>query len=161
MMDNGSIREFIRVNEALQERSVSQIADQFAASGARVVLIAGPSSSGKTTFSHRLRIALKVLGLRPVKISLDDYYINRDQIPLEPDGTRDLERIDILDLDLLNEQLPAAFGGEKPSRPRNSISVSANERRKSTPFPWKRASPSSSRAFTASTTGSPPPCPGI
>ena len=117
MMDNGSIREFIRVNEALQERSVSQIADQFAASGARVVLIAGPSSSGKTTFSHRLRIALKVLGLRPVKISLDDYYINRDQIPLEPDGTRDLERIDILDLDLLNEQLLQLLRGETIQAP--------------------------------------------
>ena len=81
------------------------------------VLIAGPSSSGKTTFSHRLRIALKVLGLRPVKISLDDYYINRDQIPLEPDGTRDLERIDILDLDLLNEQLLQLLRGETIQAP--------------------------------------------
>ena len=85
--------------------------------GACLLYTSGPSSSGKTTFSHRLRIALKVLGLRPVKISLDDYYINRDQIPLEPDGTRDLERIDILDLDLLNEQLLQLLRGETIQAP--------------------------------------------
>ena len=101
MIRERKLREFIRVNEALQERRIEQIADQFIASGARLLLIAGPSSSGKTTFSHRLSIALRVHGLRPVKVSLDDYYLDRDKLPLEPDGTVDLETIDALDLDLL------------------------------------------------------------
>ena len=92
MVVNRKLREFIRVNEALQERKIEKIADQFIASGALLLLIAGPSSSGKTTFSHRLSIALRVHGLRPVKISLDDYYLDRDTLPLEEDGTVDLER---------------------------------------------------------------------
>ncbi len=112
MVEKKQLREFIRVNEALHEKSVSKIADQFKASGARVVLIAGPSSSGKTTFAHRLLIALKVLGMRPVKVSLDDYYIDREKVPVGPDGRRDLERLDILDLKLLNEQLLQLLKGE-------------------------------------------------
>jgi uridine kinase len=112
MVEKKQLREFIRVNEALHERSVARIADQFRASGARVILIAGPSSSGKTTFAHRLVIALKVLGMRPAQVSLDDYYIDRDKVPLGPDGRRDLERLDILDLKLLNEQLLQLLRGE-------------------------------------------------
>lgn len=117
MAESRRLREFIRVNEALQERSVQKIADDFAASGARVALIAGPSSSGKTTFSHRLLIALRVLGLRPVKISLDDYYIERDRVPVEADGRRDLERIDILDLELLNAHLLELLQGKTVAAP--------------------------------------------
>jgi len=117
MGEKRRLREFIRVNEALQEKSVQKIADEAASSGARVILIAGPSSSGKTTFSHRLLIALRVLGMRPVKISVDDYYINRALIPFEPDGTRDLERIDILDLELLNEHLIKLLQGETIAAP--------------------------------------------
>ena len=105
MIVNRRLREFIRVNEALQERRIEQIADQFIASGARLLLIAGPSSSGKTTFSHRLSIALRVHGLRPVKVSLDDYYLDRDSIPREPDGSVDLERIETLDVELLCDHL--------------------------------------------------------
>ena len=112
MVVNRKLREFIRVNEALQERKIEQIADQFIASGARLLLIAGPSSSGKTTFSHRLSIALRTQGLRPVKVSLDDYYLDRDSIPREPDGTIDLERIETLDLDLLCDHLPRLLRGE-------------------------------------------------
>ena len=112
MIVSRRLREFIRVNEALQERRIQQIADQFIKSGAQVLLIAGPSSSGKTTFSHRLSIALRVHGLRPVKISLDDYYLDRDSIPREPDGSIDLERIETLDLDLLCDHLPRLIRGE-------------------------------------------------
>ena len=112
MIVSRRLREFIRVNEALQERRIQQIADQFIKSGAQVLLIAGPSSSGKTTFSHRLSIALRVHGLRPVKISLDDYYLDRDSIPREPDGSIDLERIETLDLDLLCDHLPRLLRGE-------------------------------------------------
>ena len=114
---NRKLREFIRVNEALQERKIEQIADQFIASGALLLLIAGPSSSGKTTFSHRLSIALRTQGLRPVKVSLDDYYLDRDALPREPDGSIDFERIETLDLDLLGEQLPRLVRGETVNMP--------------------------------------------
>ena len=117
MIRDRKLREFIRVNEALQERRIEQIADQFIASGARLLLIAGPSSSGKTTFSHRLSIALRVHGLRPVKVSLDDYYIDRDKIPLEPDGTIDLERIETLDIPLLCDHLARLLAGETVDLP--------------------------------------------
>ena len=112
MIVHRGLREFIRVNEALQERRIQQIADQFIASGALLLLIAGPSSSGKTTFSHRMSIALRVQGLRPVKVSLDDYYLDRDRIPREPDGSIDLERIETLDIDLLCDHLTRLVRGE-------------------------------------------------
>ena len=112
MIVNRRFREFIRVNEALQERRIEQIADQFIASGALLLLIAGPSSSGKTTFSHRMSIALRVHGLRPVKVSLDDYYLDRDRIPREPDGSLDLERIETLDIELLCDHLRRLVKGE-------------------------------------------------
>ena len=117
MVVSRRLREFIRVNEALQERRIQQIADQFVASGALLLLIAGPSSSGKTTFSHRMSIALRVHGLRPVKVSLDDYYLDRDAIPREPDGSLDLERIETLDLDLLCDHLPRLVRGETVNVP--------------------------------------------
>ena len=112
MVVNRKLREFIRVNEALQERKIERIADQFIQSGALLLLIAGPSSSGKTTFSHRLSIALRTHGLRPVKVSLDDYYLDRDSIPKEPDGSIDLERIETLDVDLLCDHLLRLLRGE-------------------------------------------------
>lgn len=112
MVVNRKLREFIRVNEALQERKIEQIADQFIQSGALLLLIAGPSSSGKTTFSHRLRIALRTQGLRPVKVSLDDYYLDRDSIPREQDGSIDLERIETLDIELLCDHLVRLLRGE-------------------------------------------------
>ena len=117
MVEKRQLREFIRVNEALHEKSISAIADQFAASGARLILIAGPSSSGKTTFSHRLSIALKVLGLRPMAISLDDYYIDREKIPYDENGEQDLERLDTLDVDLFNEHLVRILQGETVQTP--------------------------------------------
>ena len=118
MIRERKLREFIRVNEALQERRIERIADQFIASGARLLLIAGPSSSGKTTFSHRLSIALRVHGLKPVKVSLDDYYINKDTLPREPDGSIDLERIETLDIDLLCQHLTRLLAGETVELPR-------------------------------------------
>ena len=117
MAQGRRLREFIRVNEALHERRIERIADQFIASGARVMLIAGPSSSGKTTFAHRMAIALRVHGLRPVKLSLDDYYRDRDAIPREPDGSLDLERLDTLDVDLLCDHLPKLLAGETVDAP--------------------------------------------
>ncbi len=117
MVENRRLREFIRVSEALHERKIDHIADQFIESGARVMLIAGPSSSGKTTFAHRMTIALRVHGLKPVKLSLDDYYRDRDSLPREPDGTLDLERLDTLDTDLLCDHLPRLLAGETVDSP--------------------------------------------
>ena len=117
MVVNRKLREFIRVNEALHERRIQQIADGFVKSGARVLLIAGPSSSGKTTFAHRMAIALRVQGLCPVKISLDDYYIDRDSLPREPDGSIDLERLETLDVDLLCDHLARLLKGETVQLP--------------------------------------------
>lgn len=118
MVATKNLRPFIRVNEALQEKSISGIAEQFQKSGARLILIAGPSSSGKTTFAHRLNIALRVLGLRPVSISLDDYYIDRDKIPLEADGQPDLEKLSTLDVELFNDHLVRLLQGEEVLMPR-------------------------------------------
>lgn len=117
MIDSHRLREFIRVNEALQERKIQSIADRFVASGARLILIAGPSSSGKTTFAHRLSIALRVQGLRPVKVSLDDYYLNREDLPREADGTIDLERIETLDTALISDHLCRLMAGEEVEIP--------------------------------------------
>ena len=111
------LREFIRVSEALQEQKIGRIAEQFIESGARVMLIAGPSSSGKTTFAHRMTIALKVHGLRPVKLSLDDYYRNRGELTREPDGSLDLERLDTLDVALLCDHLPRLLAGREVQMP--------------------------------------------
>ena len=117
MIVNHRLREFIRVSEALQERKIQSIADKFIASGARIILIAGPSSSGKTTFAHRLSIALRVQGLRPVKVSLDDYYRNRADLPVEDDGSVDLERIETLDTDLICDHLKRLMKGEEVHLP--------------------------------------------
>lgn len=117
MIENRRIREFIRINEALQERSINLIADEFIKSGARLILIAGPSSSGKTTFTHRLRIVLRARGLRPHKLSLDDYYIDRENLPVDENGEVDLERIDTLDLPLFNEHLVRLMQGEMVESP--------------------------------------------
>ena len=117
MVEKRSLREFIRVNEALQEKAISSIADQFAESGARVLLVAGPSSSGKTTFTHRLSIALRVLGMRPMQVSLDDYYLDRDEIEREPDGSVDLEKLSTLDVPLFNEHLARLVQGETVETP--------------------------------------------
>lgn len=112
MVMDRSLREFIRVNEALQEKSIADIADRFVESGARVMLIAGPSSSGKTTFTHRMAIEMRVLGLKPMLISLDDYYRNRDEMIPGPDGTVDLEALEALDVPLFNEQLVSLLQGQ-------------------------------------------------
>ncbi|MBR0463248.1 MAG: nucleoside kinase [Clostridia bacterium] len=117
MINNGQIREFIRVNEAMHERAIMRIAEQFQSSGTRVILIAGPSSSGKTTFANRLAIDLRVLGLRPVALSLDDYYIDREKIPYEDDGSQDLERLDTLDVPLFNDHLVRLLQGEPVAVP--------------------------------------------
>ena len=114
---SGRIRELIRVNEALHEKRYSQIADMICSSGARAVMLAGPSSSGKTTSANRLATQLRVHGKKPILMSLDDYYIDRDKISPGPDGKLDLEHINTLDTELFRENMGALLRGEERELP--------------------------------------------
>ena len=115
LVDNGGIGEFIRVNEALHEKKNIEIAENCCKDEGekRLILIAGPSSSGKTTFAQRLSIHLRVLGKRPVSISVDNYYKSRSDIPLDEDGKPDLEHLNAIDVQRFNEQLLALLQGEE------------------------------------------------
>lgn len=108
----GKSGEIIRISEALQEKKVAQIADMITESGKRVVLIAGPSSSGKTTFANRLRVQLKVNGLDPVTMSTDDYFVDREFTPLDEDGKYDFESIKAVDVEQFNRDLNELLAGE-------------------------------------------------
>lgn len=114
---SGSIRELIRVNEALHEKGFSQIADMVCQRGARVVMLAGPSSSGKTTSANRLATQLRVHGRKPILMSLDNYYIDRDKILPGPDGKLDLEHINTLDTDLFRRNISQLLSGEEVALP--------------------------------------------
>ena len=123
----GDARTFIRVNEALHDRTIAHIAERIIARGARIVFVAGPSSSGKTTFANRLSIHLRVSGKQPVAISLDNYYLNRDKVPLGPDGKPDLECLESIDVPLFNEQLVELLAGREVELPRYSFKTKARE----------------------------------
>ncbi len=114
---SGRIRELIRVNEALHEKRFAQAADLVSSRGASVVLLAGPSSSGKTTSAHRLATQLRVYGKKPVLMSLDDYYIDRDKIAPGPDGKLDLEHINTLDCDLFRKDISELLAGKEVELP--------------------------------------------
>ncbi|WP_432665743.1 nucleoside kinase [Wukongibacter baidiensis] len=105
--------ELIRVAEALHEKKIAQIADMITKKNKRVVLIAGPSSSGKTTFAQRLLIQLKVNGLNPVTLSIDDYFVNRELTPRDEEGKYDFEALEAVDVDLFNEHLTKLVQGEE------------------------------------------------
>ena len=109
--------DLVNVSEVMQERRLSQIADMVHESGARVVLIAGPSSSGKTTFSKRLSVQLLACGLKPYAISLDDYFVNRTHTPRKADGDYDFESIYSIDLPYFNESLTRILAGEEVELP--------------------------------------------
>ena len=121
------LRELIRVNEALHEKRFSQIADMICERGARTVLLAGPSSSGKTTSANRLATQLRVHGKLPILMSLDDYYIDRDRIPAAPDGSVDLEHINTIDTDLFGRHLRALMDGEEVEIPRFNFKAGKRE----------------------------------
>lgn len=118
LVKSGNIRELIRVNEALHEKRFSQIADKICSQNSKAVMLAGPSSSGKTTSANRLATQLRVHGKKPVLISLDDYYIDRDKIPAGPDGKLDLEHINTIDTDLFRRQMAALLSDEEVQIPK-------------------------------------------
>ena len=119
VIGKGFAPQLIQVSEALQEKKIAQIADEIARKkGIKLVLIAGPSSSGKTTTCKRLSVQLAVNGIKPVGISLDDYFLDRDKTPLDEKGDYDFEHLHALNLPLFNEQLNALFRGEEVELPR-------------------------------------------
>ena len=123
LVNTGRIRELIRVNEALHEKSFSQVADMICDRGAKAVLLAGPSSSGKTTSANRLAVQLRVHGKKPVLMSLDDYYIDRDKIAPGPDGKLDLEHINTIDTELFAAHLGLLLEGEEVEIPEFSFKL--------------------------------------
>ena len=115
---SGSISDMILVQEALQERRIGEIARDIARrEGVKFVMIAGPSSSGKTTFSHRLSIQLRTYGLKPHPIGLDNYYLNHDKTPLDADGKPDFECLEALDVEQFNQDMTALLEGKSVQLP--------------------------------------------
>ena len=111
----GNIKEFIQVSEALHDKKIANIADRISERRdvLRLILIAGPSSSGKTTFSKKLAIQLRVIGRNPVTVSIDDYFFPRENTPLDENGEPDFETLEAIDISLLNSHLIKLFNGEE------------------------------------------------
>ena len=128
VISKGHSSQLIQVSEALQEKKIAQIADEIAGrKGIKMVLIAGPSSSGKTTTAKRLSVQLAVNGITPVPVSLDDYFLDREQTPRDEDGDYDFEHLHALNIPLLNEQMNALFRGEEVELPRYNFQTGKSE----------------------------------
>lgn len=120
LIKTGKGRELINIAEVLHEKVIASIADRIARTSIlpRMVLIAGPSSAGKTTFSKRMAVHLRVDGLRPLPLSVDDYFLDRSRTPLDAEGKPDFEGIDSIDLEFFNQQLVLILEGKRIDRPR-------------------------------------------
>ena len=131
MISDRTIRDYIRTAEAFQEKRLAEIADQIYGKkdSVKTILIAGPSSSGKTTTAKRLSIALKVMGIEPIAIGLDDYYLGTDHTPKDEKGQPDFECLEALDIPYLNEQLLSLLAGEAVTLP--SFDFKSGRRRES------------------------------
>ncbi|MDR1810598.1 MAG: nucleoside kinase, partial [Prevotella sp.] len=128
----GRMSEIIKISEALQERSIAEFSNKIKErynEGVRIVFIAGPSSSGKTTFRKRLEVQLMTQLLKPVGLSLDDYFVDREQTPLDENGEYDFESLYALDLDLFNSDLNKLLNGEKVSLPAFNFTTGKREYR--------------------------------
>lgn len=132
--DEEKLQEFILINEARHDAELYEIARQIEASKARLVLIAGPSSSGKTTFTQKLRLQLRMRGKNPVMLSLDNYYLDRHILPVQEDGSVDLENINTLDLPLLNQHLSELLQGMEVSIPRFDFEVARRDHERCVPM---------------------------
>lgn len=118
------IKELILLSEALHEKKIAQIADNIAArKGVKMILIAGPSSSGKTTFAQRLGLQLRINGIKPVTISVDNYFVERENTPRNEKGEYDFESIEAIDTELFNNQLLALLNGEEVELPEFDFKV--------------------------------------
>lgn len=128
-VEEGKSNGLIQLSEALQEKKIAQIADEIAKrKNVKMVLIAGPSSSGKTTTCKRLSVQLAVNGIHPIGISLDDYFVNREQTPRDETGDYDYEHLHALNIPLLNEQMNALFRGEEVELPRYNFQMGRSEK---------------------------------
>ena len=116
-IDSGEYKELIQLSEALHEKKISDIADQIKQEHKRIILIAGPSSSGKTTFARRLCIQLKVNGMDPLYLGTDDYFVEREATPMDEYGEPDYENLEALDIDLFNHDMNALLAGETVDLP--------------------------------------------
>ncbi len=117
MIESGRVFDMMKIVEALHEKKIAQIADQICAENKRIILIAGPSSSGKTTFANRLKVQLQVNGLRPITISTDDYFVEREFTPRDENGDYDFESIESVDTDLFNRNLKELIKGKEVDMP--------------------------------------------
>lgn len=126
-VESGDIRNLIRINEAIHERCFSQIADMVCARKAKAVMLSGPSSSGKTTSANRLATQLRAHKKKPILISLDDYYIDRDKIHPCPDGNLDLEHINTIDTELFRVQIENLLSGKAVKPPRFNFKTGKRE----------------------------------
>lgn len=132
LCNNGHATDLINVSEALQERKIVKIADEIAArqdgnNRVKLVLISGPSSSGKTTFSKRLSIQLMTNGLKPYPVSLDDYFVNRENTPIDENGQHDYESLYAVDLPFFEQQLDMLLKGEEVELPKFNFSLGKRE----------------------------------
>ena len=130
--NQGHATQLINVSEALQEKRISQIADEIfhrkeQGHPLKLILISGPSSSGKTTFSKRLSVQLMANGIRPYPVSLDDYFVNREQTPRDANGDYDYESLYALDLNFFNQQLQSLLNGEEVELPRFNFTTGKRE----------------------------------
>ena len=125
---SGNVQDMIQVHEALQERRIGEIASEIASrKGVKFVMIAGPASSGKTSFSHRLSSQLKTYGLKPHPIALDNYYVDHSEAPLDENGNPDYECIEALAVDLFNQDMLRLLNGETVEMPRFNFKTGKRE----------------------------------
>ena len=123
----GDIKELMLAQEAIQEKQIADIAEMIKNDGRKIVLIAGPSSSGKTTFSHRLSVQLRAHGLRPYPLELDNYFVNRDETPRDENGNYDFECIEAMDLKLFNSDMKKLLAGEEIQIPTFNFTIGQKE----------------------------------
>lgn len=124
----GDLAEMILVQEARQERRIAEIAGDIVRRGnVKFVMIAGPSSSGKTTFSHRLAIQLKTHGLVPHPIAVDDYFVDRDKTPLDEEGNYNFECLEAIDVEKFNQDMADLLAGKRVEMPRFNFKTGLRE----------------------------------
>ena len=124
----GLATDIINVSEAMQERKIAAVADRVKERGSRIVLLAGPSSSGKTTTSKRLAVQLAAIGQRPHLISMDDYFVDRDDTPRDANGEYDFECLQALDVPFFNEQLQTLLSGGSVELPKYNFQTGSREK---------------------------------